>query len=66
MAVATYAQPMNGFLPPTHETVLMTIDLVPPYLVTGKSKEARVEMKSQFEWITEVADHESINSSMIG
>ena len=33
--VATYAHPRNGFLPPIHETVEMTIDLVPEYGRTG-------------------------------
>lgn len=38
-AVATYAQPKNGFLPPIQETVEMTIDLVPLYGRTGKSND---------------------------
>lgn len=28
-AAATYAQPKNGFFPPIHETVEMTMDFVP-------------------------------------
>lgn len=36
-AVATYAQPMKGFFPPIQDTVLITMDFVPPYWVTGKS-----------------------------
>lgn len=36
-AAATYAQPKNGFFPPIHETVEMTMDLVPEYGLTGKS-----------------------------
>lgn len=36
-AAATYAQPKNGFFPPIHETVEMTIDFVPLYGNTGKS-----------------------------
>ena len=34
-AVATYAQPRNGFLPPIHDTVEITTDLVPWYDCTG-------------------------------
>jgi hypothetical protein len=35
MAVATYAQPKKGFLPPIHETVEKTTDLVPENCRTG-------------------------------
>jgi hypothetical protein len=34
-AAATYAQPRKGFLPPIHDTVDITIDLVPEYDLTG-------------------------------
>ena len=34
-AVATYAQPKNGFFPPIHETVEKTTDLVPENCLTG-------------------------------
>ena len=34
-AVATYAHPRKGFLPPIHDTVEMTTDFVPWYGLTG-------------------------------
>jgi len=34
-AAATYAHPRKGFLPPIHDTVDITIDLVPEYDLTG-------------------------------
>jgi hypothetical protein len=37
-AEATYAHPRKGFLPPIQDTVEITIDFVPLYDLTGKSK----------------------------
>ena len=34
-AVATYPHPRNGFFPPIHDTVEITIDFVPLYGFTG-------------------------------
>lgn len=34
-AAATYAHPRKGFLPPIHDMVVMTIDFVPEYVLTG-------------------------------
>jgi len=36
---ATYAMPRKGFLPPITVRVDMTIDFVPPYIVTRKSSD---------------------------
>ena len=42
---ATYAIPRKGFLPPITVRVDMTIDFVPPYTSTGKSR--HVSMRSE-------------------
>ena len=39
-AAATYAQPRKSFLPPIHDTVVITMDLVPLYGRTGKSRQS--------------------------
>ncbi len=67
LAAATYAQPRNGFFPPIHDTVEMTIDFVPENERTGKSAQlphqrsasfrSRRTMANQNILLTEVDDN---------